>query len=92
MDEPGYLLCADADAPLVVAGSVFDRVCSKCGRRVMIAPSGQACLKVSPLAIICIHCYMLQNPSGDEVIPAGNEADMLREAKTTRLNMRRRRN
>ncbi len=51
------LMCALADAPLKVPGSAFKLTCSQCGRRVMVAPSGQKFLKAHPLARIeCIEC------------------------------------
>jgi hypothetical protein len=52
------LVCALADAPMVVAGSVFDRACGRCKRQVMIAPTGQDLLKRRPeLDILCGECF-----------------------------------
>ena len=47
-----------ADAPTVVHGSVFNKTCSECGERVMVAPSGQELLKCHPKAkILCTACF-----------------------------------
>ncbi len=56
-DDRVVLICQVADAPMTIAGSTFDRVCSMCSRRVMIAPSGQAQLRRDPrISIICNAC------------------------------------
>jgi hypothetical protein len=56
------LICARADAPLIVQGSVLDKFCNKCGERVMVAPSGQAMLRQHPNAeIVCEVCFRAIN-------------------------------
>lgn len=56
--EPVLLICALADAAVVVPGSSFEHVCAECGRRVMVAPSGQKVLKQfsSMPTISCMDC------------------------------------
>lgn len=57
MSEENYLVCAPADSPSTIPGSIFTHVCAKCKRRVMLAPSGQAHLKIHPDTVtICFHC------------------------------------
>ena len=52
------LICIAADAPLTVAGSSFNRVCSECSTRVMVAPSGRRMLAAHPAAtILCTDCF-----------------------------------
>jgi hypothetical protein len=52
-------------------GSVFDRQCSRCGSRVMIAPSGQRLLrrkkKVKVLCITCAPRVLAEYPARDKV-------------------------
>jgi predicted RNA-binding Zn-ribbon protein involved in translation (DUF1610 family) len=51
------LVCASADAELSVSGASFDRACSQCGARVMVAPSGRRALARDPeLVLLCIRC------------------------------------
>jgi predicted RNA-binding Zn-ribbon protein involved in translation (DUF1610 family) len=51
------LVCASASDPLMVAGTVFDRACSQCGARVMVAPSGRRALARDPeLVLLCVRC------------------------------------
>jgi hypothetical protein len=59
-----FLVCALADAPLTVSGSSFKHHCSKCHRRVMVAPSGMQLLRERrELAILCLTCFRrLKNP------------------------------
>jgi hypothetical protein len=53
------LVCAPAsDAVLVCRGTVFTHSCSRCTRRVTMAPNGQAFMRRNPKAvIICFYCY-----------------------------------
>lgn len=77
-----YLVCAHATAEMAVANSSFDRHCSRCGSRVMIAPSGQRLLRKKRLEIICAFCVpevVAGFPHGDKVIikrPAGSRGEM----------------
>ena len=57
---PVVLVCAPADAPRMVPGTVFCHKCARCGLQVMMAPSGQKRLKREPnTEIICCYCYQL---------------------------------
>lgn len=91
--EPAVLVCAPADAPRVVRGTVFCHKCARCGRRLMMAPSGQACLKRNPdLEIICCYCFTRDDAHTDhtEELAAPLE-DILRESRTSMPNFWRRR-
>jgi hypothetical protein len=86
------LICQFADFELTVAGSTFDRVCSKCGVRLMLAPSGQAALMRDPtMELACITCGMAGVHSLNDIAPLPI-ADVVRELKTVRPNMWRKRN
>jgi hypothetical protein len=74
MPPEKILVCASADAPLMAAGSTFDRACSQCGVRVMVAPSGRLALSRDPdLVLLCMRCAleaMNQCPEGSIQIAA----------------------
>jgi hypothetical protein len=83
------MVCADAEAILVIPGSSFDRVCAECSRPLMVAPTGQAMLRRSPaMKTICIPCYLalgdgtLERPTPGQLAEAGRAV----------VNMRRQRN
>jgi hypothetical protein len=87
------LVCMRADAELAARGSVFDRVCSKCSARVMLAPSGQAFLKNDPdAAILCNVCYGAVASLDNLPHPAAPIETILQEIKTSGPNPYRRRN
>jgi hypothetical protein len=91
MREQAMLVCALADMPQVVPGSIFDHCCEICGRRVMTAPSGQRILKERPgIMIICGPCF--DPMSVDTVEPAGTMKEVVQEAQNARPNLRRGRN
>src|SRR4029450_13298517 len=51
------LVCASADAELTVEGTTFDRACSQCKARVLVAPSGRAALAMDPsLVLLSVPC------------------------------------
>lgn len=57
MSEPIYILCPYADEEYTVTGSVFDKLCSKCFKRLMLSPSGQKVLAERAYAkLICLAC------------------------------------
>lgn len=88
------LVCAPATAEMAARGSVFDRSCSKCGERVMVAPSGQRMLKEIPgLPIICMRCYYVAVRGRECVnIWAAPMEEIERERRDAIPNMHRRRN
>jgi hypothetical protein len=91
--EPVVLVCAPADAPRVVPGSVFGYACVLCGRQVMIAPSGQRMLAREPgIYIICGPCYGDTVKPGDKVALAGTAEEMRDEKRRALPNLRRSRN
>ncbi len=53
------IVCARADEPIAVAGTTFNLKCSRCGERVMVAPSGQKRMKQSklPVELVCLPCF-----------------------------------
>lgn len=91
MSDPPILVCAPADAPRVVRGTVFHHRCGRCGRRLMMAPSGQAVLKREPnVEIICCYCYERdETPHTCELAAPFEEIE--RERRTSMPNFWRRR-
>lgn len=88
------LVCADAEAPNCVPGSVFDRVCSTCGRKLMVAPSGQELLKARPdMVTVCAKCAApkLLDPA-TEVELAADADVVVDEVRRSGPNLRRSRN
>lgn len=58
-DEEAFIVCALADQALTVEGFSFDRSCSRCKRRVMIAPSGMKQLQAEPMIqVLCVECLI----------------------------------
>ena len=94
MDEqPAILVCALADAVMAVPGTVFDHACTRCGRKVMLAPTGQRVLREKqPVRIICRLCFETEKPEDIEVMPAGTVEEIRQEVRTARPNLRRNRN
>jgi hypothetical protein len=94
MSEPAILVCALADSPRVVPGSIFNHHCTVCGRRVMVAPSGQRMLATigALLSIVCEYCFEGNVKPGDEFAPAGTIDEVLDEARRAQPNLRRSRN
>ena len=91
--QPIVLVCALADAPRCVPGTVFNRWCRNCNQRVMIAPSGQKVLRKYPHAIIiCPTCYAGVAAATD-VLTAADTADNIRaEVRKAKPNPWRNRN
>jgi hypothetical protein len=59
MPENHLLVCADADSPMMIEGATFDKCCRRCGRRLMVAPSGKRFLALYPKAETeCMACHM----------------------------------
>ena len=80
MSDGRKIVCALATEPNVPQGSVFDRVCSRCGDAVMVAPSGQRSLAEDPeLQILCTGCFFWVVQPGDEFAPAPGALDEMRE-------------
>lgn len=93
MNEPAILVCALADSPRVVPGSIFNHRCTVCRRRVMVAPSGQGMLaKMDSLRIVCGPCFENKWSPDDELLPAGTIDEVLDEARRAQPNLRRSRN
>jgi len=77
-DGMKYLICARADAKRTIPGSVFDKSCSRCGARVMIAPSGQRSLRtMAGLEVLCDVCFV---PAPDDrFMSAGHPGELEEE-------------
>lgn len=61
-DPVKLVVCARADAIRKAPGSAFNRTCSECETRVMIAPTGQNFVKANPDAkIICMGCFFARH-------------------------------
>jgi len=83
------LVSAPADAPMAVPGTIYDRFCMMCGKRMMLAPSGQCFLKQNPGAVIlCLPCFVRGYPTGTGVLLPG----AIEEAAAAVTNMWRYRN
>lgn len=92
MKQPDTIVCALADHPTMVAGSSFEHSCGTCGRRVMIAPSGQRALKQWPMRIICVRCAVAQVKASGEPVTAQLPEDFFDELDAEVPNTRRNRN
>lgn len=87
------LVCMRADAELAALGSVFDRACSHCTARVMLAPSGQVFVKQEPdTVILCNVCYGAVASMDNLPQPAAPVETILQEIRTSGPNPYRRRN
>jgi hypothetical protein len=61
MSKPANLVCARADAQFTVAGSTFERSCSRCNQRVMLSPSGKVYLeRYTEAQLICTDCIIAE--------------------------------
>jgi hypothetical protein len=61
-------------------GADLTKVCSKCGQRVGIYPSGLRQLRAHPgLPIICVICASREAPAEVELHPAGTPGEILQE-------------
>jgi hypothetical protein len=58
IDDALCLICAAATSPMMALGSALDRCCSRCGRLVMMAPSGQRRIAAHKgrVAFLCLDC------------------------------------
>jgi hypothetical protein len=95
MSRHVVLICQYADFEMTIEGSTFDRCCSKCGVRLMIAPSGQAALAREPsIVLLCLGCGVVEMMAdGEPVELARLPIDaVMRDARAIRPNLRRYRN
>ena len=61
-------------------GADLTKVCSKCGHKVGIYPSGSRQLRANPgLPIICLICASREPPADLELHPAGTPDEILQE-------------
>lgn len=88
MSEPAILVCALADAPKAVPGSIFTHHCTVCERLVMVAPSGQRALaeRGDDLHIVCSPCFERRVKPGDIVRPAGTPKEIADEVRHAQPN------
>lgn len=93
MADEIIFVAASADAPLVVPGSSFDRKCGRCGKAVMISPSGQKFLKNTyGVTVICMQCAKPEDVRGELKLSTGTVQSLVEECRTAVPNMRRHRN
>ena len=80
-DSREGLVCALADWPMTIPGSIYDRECCECYRRVMISPTGLKRLGAEPwLEIICLPCAERLDPQAlDHATYVGPPEDFERE-------------
>ena len=78
-----------ATAATCVRGSLFARHCSRCLRRVMTAPTGQAWLRKHPATkILCSLCYFERSPEdGGKTTLAASLDAMVAELRTMEPNV-----
>lgn len=84
-EEPAILVCAPADAPLAVPGSVYIHRCAYCHARLMTAPSGQALLKRHRCQIICQTCYLKKHADIAPILATDRDA-IIREVTSAKAN------
>lgn len=85
--QQAILVCARGDSPFMVEGSVFDKICTRCARPVMVAPSGARYLIDHPhTQIVCLSCVDLA--SVRRVGAAASQAEVVREIRTAQPNPR----
>jgi len=93
MAEPIFLVCALADSPRVPPGAVFNQNCEACGRKVMVAPSGQRILTtMTGVHIVCGPCYDISKNPNDKLFLAGTSDEIRDEVRHAQPNLRRSRN
>lgn len=81
------MVCARADAPLIIAGSSTNRKCKTCDFQVMIAPTGQKFLAENQDAEIqCLKCYMDKDRAHDELAMAGSPLEIMNDLKAIQPN------
>jgi hypothetical protein len=88
MDQPDIFVAALATAPFAARGSSFDKFCGACGKRVMVAPSGQLFLKKHPdIPIWCLPCVMERLPAGITFARSAHAETLDAETKTSVPNL-----
>jgi hypothetical protein len=92
MEDEATLICEPADAPWTVPGSTFNRVCTKCFRRVMVAPTSLDIMKeFHKVTILCVPCF-LKEPIVEGVEYRGPTQAQMMERRKTMPNFWRERN
>ena len=70
-EEPDetLIVCSDADKTYTIRGTIFTHKCCRCQRSVMLSPSGQAFLKMTPQAkMICTGCVLKEHPGKSSTV------------------------
>lgn len=89
------LICVRATQPWMTEGTVFDKLCSQCGMRVMVSRSGQYTLEtVEGVEIVCDTCILPMIAEHDDVTftPAGRPGQVREDFKNVRVNTWKERN
>lgn len=90
MNEQTIVCVRADDCELVAVGSARNE-CSKCQSSVLIAPSGQRCLRDNPATVIvCTRCFL--PPPGAKAQLAASVEELRAEAATAQPNTWRNRN
>lgn len=86
MGEPMVLVAMRlADMFRVHPAQDNSHVCSECGERVGIYPTGQKALRDHPGAkVVCVACAMSDRQAGDEARPAGSWDEIVQESRDSR--------
>jgi len=91
----GHLLCALADAALIVPGSIFVK-CAECKIALMMAPSGQRLIARDPTIYpVCEMCFKRKENDGldwEGPLLADTLEEIEEESRNALPSMRRRRN
>jgi hypothetical protein len=87
MEDAVTLICMPADSPWTVPGSTFTRVCVKCFRRVMVAPTSVSISKeFRKVTILCGYCF-LKEPIDPDTEYRGPTQAQLMELRTAIPNL-----
>jgi hypothetical protein len=92
MGDEATLICLPADMPWTVPGATFQRVCVKCFRHVMVAPTSEPVLKeFRKVKFVCLYCFLKEPIDPNTEYRGPNQAQLM-EAKNAIPNLRRERN
>jgi len=93
-DDSVILVCALADHPHIVVGSVFTHSCAVCQRGLVVAPDGQQILRKFPQAkTMCGRCFLRLPDAAEIPLELAAGVDGVRdEERQTQPNLHRRRN
>lgn len=86
------IVCAPATARLEVTGTSYAFSCSRCQRRVQMAPSGQRFARANEVLIICLDCLEAEDIADCPPALTASPEEIAREIRSTQPNTWRNRN